>query len=244
MSSHFATQKTELLRLTAPDALNNISPIDVGIRKLVDEINEIETLVTTNSCAGRIVVYLEGRSSTSPRSNLEDHARISGASIAADDNNGQSLFVAHDPLPLSGKSLVAPMLGLADHTNLGVPPSIEGVRWVRCKFEPMCLRILCASLESAQKLDTAALQSGFRESGISSISTDNLRASTAMVAIRNTDLAFDSVIGYEADDGKLIPMVTEAYMRVLVELCNEKFKVNKQKTEAFREALFTSFKPH
>ncbi|KAH0342756.1 hypothetical protein KCU81_g5459, partial [Aureobasidium melanogenum] len=136
------------------------------------------------------------------------------------------------------------MLGLADHTNLGVPPSIEGVRWVRCKFEPMCLRILCASLESAQKLDTAALQSGFRESGISSISTDNLRASTAMVAIRNTDLAFDSVIGYEADDGKLIPMVTEAYMRVLVELCNEKFKVNKQKTEAFREALFTSFKPH
>jgi len=65
-----------------------------------------------------------------------------------------------------------------------------------------------------------------------------------MVAIRNTDLAFDSVIGYEADDGKLIPMVTEAYMRVLVELCNEKFRVNKQKTEAFRQALFTSFKPH
>lgn len=107
-----------------------------------------------------------------------------------------------------------------------------------------CLRILCSSLESAQKLDTAALQSGFRESGISSISTDNLRTSTAMVAIRNTDLAFDSVIGYEADDGKLIPMVTEAYMRVLVELCNEKFRVNKQKTEAFRQALFTSFKPH
>lgn len=64
-----------------------------------------------------------------------------------------------------------------------------------------------------------------------------------MVAIRNTDLAFDSVIGYEANDGKLIPMVTEAYMHVLVSLCNEKFRINKERTEAFREALVTSFKP-
>lgn len=64
-----------------------------------------------------------------------------------------------------------------------------------------------------------------------------------MVAIRNTELAFDSVIGYESDDGKLIPMVTEAYMRVLVGLCNVKFRVNKERTEAFREALFSSFRP-
>ncbi|KAI4765737.1 hypothetical protein E4T51_01346 [Aureobasidium sp. EXF-12344] len=183
MSSGFTAQKTDLLQqLTAPNALNNIpsrSNIDVGIRKLVDAINEIETLVTTGSCAGRIVVYLEGRSLTGPRSNSDDHTRISGASIAADDNGGQALFVAHDPLPLSGKSPVAPMLGLSDHTNLAVPPSIEGV----------------------------------------------------------------SVIGYEADDGKLIPMVNEAYMRILVELCNQKFQVNKERTEAFREALLTSFKP-
>lgn len=64
-----------------------------------------------------------------------------------------------------------------------------------------------------------------------------------MVSIRNTALAFDSVIGYEADDGKLIPMVTEAYMRIMIEFCNEKFRVNKERTEAFREAIFTSFKP-
>jgi tRNA wybutosine-synthesizing protein 3 len=90
------------------------------------------------------------------------------------------------------------------------------------------LQVLCSSLESAHKVNTAAYQSGFTESGISSISTDNLRTSTAMVAIRTTSLAFDSVIGYEGADGKLIPMVTEAYMRVLVELCNEKFRSNKQ----------------
>jgi tRNA wybutosine-synthesizing protein 3 len=64
-----------------------------------------------------------------------------------------------------------------------------------------------------------------------------------MVAVRTTSLTFDSVIGYEGADGKLIPMVTEAYMRVLVELCNERFRKNKEKTEALREALFTSFGP-
>lgn len=64
-----------------------------------------------------------------------------------------------------------------------------------------------------------------------------------MVAVRTISLAFDSVIGYEGVDGKLIPMVTEAYMRVLVELCNERFHKNKERTEAFREALFESFKP-
>ncbi|CAD0111045.1 unnamed protein product, partial [Aureobasidium uvarum] len=158
--------------------------VDVGIRKLVNEINEIDTLATTNSCAGRIVVCLEGRTLTVPPSNLDDNARISGA---AEGDGGQALFVSHDPLPLSGKGPVAPMLGLSDHTNLGVPPSIDGVRWVRCRFEPM--------------------------------------------------------VGYEGADGKLIPMVTEAYMRVLVELCNERFLTNKQKTEAFREALFARFKP-
>lgn len=105
------------------------------------------------------------------------------------------------------------------------------------------LQVLCSSLESAHKVNTAAYKSGFRESGISSISTDNLRTSTAMVAVRTTSLSFDSVIGYEGADGKLIPMVTEAYMRVLVELCNERFRVNKERTEAFREALFASFGP-
>ncbi|KAI4715913.1 hypothetical protein E4T48_07894 [Aureobasidium sp. EXF-10727] len=228
-SSGFAAQKTKILQqFTAPNASGTSGSskdmVDVGIRKLVDEINEIDTLATTNSCAGRIVVCLEGRSVTLPASNTYDDAPG-----AVEGDGGQALFVSHDPLPLSGKGPVAPTLGLSDHTNLGVPPSIEGVRWVRCKFEPM--------------LNTAALQSGFTESGISSISTDNLRTSTAVVAIRTASLAFDSIIGYEGADGKLIPMVTEAYMRVLVELCNEKFRINEQKTEAFREALFASFKP-
>lgn len=169
MSSDFVAQKTDLLQqFTAPYTLNNITSsnsIDVGIRKLLEEINETETLVARSSCAGRIVVYLAGGSLAYPHSNLDDHARISGASISAEHDGGQSLFVSHDPLPLPGKGPVAPMLGLSDHTNLGVPPAIEGVRWVRCKFEPMVgntfvscfLSLLCEFLCSISVCSRALL---------------------------------------------------------------------------------------
>jgi tRNA wybutosine-synthesizing protein 3 len=153
MSPGFATQKTKFLQqLTAPDASDtNRSPegsVDVGIRRLVDEINKIDTLATTSSCSGRVVVYLEGRSSSLPRSNLDDDMGISGLAITADGGSNKSLFVSHDPLPLSGKSPVAPMLGLSDHTNLGVPSSIEGVRWVRCKFESLVGDIFASCLST------------------------------------------------------------------------------------------------
>ncbi|THW83265.1 hypothetical protein D6D15_09698 [Aureobasidium pullulans] len=235
MSTTFAAKKAKILQqLAVPDASStDIQPgdcVDVGIRELVDEINKLDTLATTSSCAGRFAVYLEGKDPNLSQSSL-------------DEGDGQWLFISHDPLPLSGNGSVAPMLGLSDHTELSVPSSAKGVRWVRCKFEPMFLHVLSSSLESAQKIHTAALQSGFRESGISSISTDNLRTSTAMVAIRTNDIVFDNIIGYEGPDGRLIPMVTEAYMRILIELGNQKFQANKARTQQFQNALLTSFGP-
>ena len=65
-----------------------------------------------------------------------------------------------------------------------------------------------------------------------------------MTAVRTTGLAFDSVVGYESADGHLVPMVEESYMRVLVQLANERFVVNKERTERFREALRMQFSPH
>jgi tRNA wybutosine-synthesizing protein 3 len=148
MQSTFATKKREILQqLAEPEGSYANLPvrrsIDVGIRELVDEINDMETLVTTSSCAGRIAVYLESRpsqqslststsTSTSTTVNSIDtqHLPIDG---------GQWLFVSHDPLPLSGMGSVAPVLGFSDHTDLTFPSDVEGMRWVRCKFEPMVM---------------------------------------------------------------------------------------------------------
>lgn len=63
-----------------------------------------------------------------------------------------------------------------------------------------------------------------------------------MVAIRTAGLAFDSIIGYEAAEGSRVPMVSEAYMSVLVKLANERFVVNKERTERFCVALLDQFR--
>lgn len=62
----FAVLKTKILSsLALPSSLyTDLSPkgsVDAGIRDLIANINAIEGLVTTSSCAGRISVYVEGR---------------------------------------------------------------------------------------------------------------------------------------------------------------------------------------
>lgn len=62
----FARRKEAILaQLAVPDdEYTDLSPkgtVDAGIRDLIDEINQLDGLVTTSSCAGRVSVFLEGR---------------------------------------------------------------------------------------------------------------------------------------------------------------------------------------
>lgn len=58
-------KETVLAQLALPeDEYTDLSPkgtVDAGIRDLIDEINAVDGLVTTSSCAGRVSVFLEGR---------------------------------------------------------------------------------------------------------------------------------------------------------------------------------------
>ncbi|KAM7221066.1 DUF207 domain containing protein [Rhypophila decipiens] len=61
----FALKKAKILsQLAVPETeYSDLSPkgsVDAGIRNLIDEINSLEGVVTTSSCAGRVSVYLEG----------------------------------------------------------------------------------------------------------------------------------------------------------------------------------------
>ncbi|KAM7205607.1 tRNA wybutosine-synthesizing protein [Rhypophila sp. PSN 637] len=61
----FAQKKAKILsQLAVPETeYSDLSPkgsVDAGIRNLIDEINSLEGVVTTSSCAGRVSVYLEG----------------------------------------------------------------------------------------------------------------------------------------------------------------------------------------
>lgn len=80
-----------------------------------------------------------------------------------------------------------------------VPP-----RLVRFAFEPLILHVLCSSLHHARLLLSAAINAGFRESGVQSLrQLDEFDSSGGrgvpgtgtMVAVRSTGLGLESIVG-------------------------------------------------
>lgn len=73
----FIARKTKILSdLAVPDAdYTDLSPkgsVDEGIRDLIRDINALDGLVTTSSCAGRVSVFVEGsRKSNRKRKTVE-----------------------------------------------------------------------------------------------------------------------------------------------------------------------------
>lgn len=108
---------------------------------------------------------------------------------------------------------------------------------------------MTASLHHAQPILAAAINAGFRESGIQSLK--NLEDSNAfpMVAIRTAGLAFESLIGFipnrtpDQEDGTEIEehinrVVSEEYLELLVNISDERFKTNEERIQRFEQDLF------
>lgn len=262
MATTFQAKKQKILeQLEIPNEdYTDLSPkgsVDEGVRELVDEINKQDGFVTTSSCAGRVAVYLEG---ISKRVRQDDTREDEPSGIASGGKGGgQWLYVSHDPPNMSDVTRdggVCSLLGLPHAQTPSSPASAENTRFVRLKFEPLVrrnfpilathstqstellfslqiLHILTASLSHAKQALSAALTSGFRESGISSITSDG----NVMLAVRTAGLAFDSVVAYLDHSGHVVPMVDEGYLRTLLQVSLDRFQVNTERKERFREAL-------
>ncbi|KAK5115118.1 hypothetical protein LTR62_001815 [Meristemomyces frigidus] len=230
----FADRKAKILTgLNTPDdQYQDLSPkgsVDAGIRDLIAEINASPDYATTSSCAGRIAVYLEGSK---------------GAK-----GGGKWLYTSHDPIAVPDRpGEVIRMLGLPERGDCSVPNDSVAARFVHFKFEPLILHILTSSLIPAQKVATAAMSAGFRESGINSVlpssSPQHPLPATPIVAVRSSGLAFDCIIAYVEENVEsggaettVKPMVTDEYLRILVGVANERFKTNAERTARFRKAL-------
>ncbi|KAL9038746.1 MAG: hypothetical protein Q9214_005158, partial [Letrouitia sp. 1 TL-2023] len=111
------------------------------------------------------------------------------------------------------------------------------------------LHILTASLHHARPLLSAAIASGFRESGIQSLKNLNDLHAFPMLAVRSAGLGFESIIGVVIESSKNIgkadgeedaieSLVSEEYLEMLLELANERFEANGERTLRFEEALF------
>ena len=87
-----AKKKTILDQLSVPvseyDDLSPKGSIDVGIRDLIDEINQIEGCVTTSSCSGRASVFLEGKKRASDGL-LDDQVKEGGGKSGVRDRQDE-----------------------------------------------------------------------------------------------------------------------------------------------------------
>nr|POF05976.1 trna wybutosine-synthesizing protein 3 [Quercus suber] len=207
--------------------------VDENIRELVSDINRQEGYVTTSSCGGRVAVYCEGQTKAN----------------AGGKGGGKWLFTSHqqvDDNTSHGTGELFKLLGLPAGAEILIPATITGVSFVHFKFEPMILHILTASLEHAQQAQTAAMDAGFRESGISGISPSGNKPTMPMVAVRTTGLSFDCIIAYQevtsTGDVRTVPMVSEAYVHTLISVANERFGVNDERKERFRQAFLVRTK--
>ncbi|CZT21135.1 related to DUF207 domain protein [Ramularia collo-cygni] len=239
----FTERKRKILsQLDVPDQeYTDLSPkgsVDAGIREFVNEINLLEGYVTTSSCAGRVAVFLDGANKKSENAAAADDDDLpSSAAPSGGKGGGQWLYVSHDPVDVSSLQKDGELLALfgtkADE-DVSVPPRDARPRFVHFRFEPMILHILTSSLQNGQHAHTAAMSAGFRESGIHSIAGND---PNPIVAVRTMGLAFSSIIAYATTNGEIRPMVSETYLRALVQIANERFVVNADRTERFRRAL-------
>lgn len=261
MLAKFKSKKNTILdALRKPAAdYEDLSPkgqIDVEIRNLIDEINNLPDFVTTSSCAGRIAVYLEGEGKNQNESLAEedrDTAISEGAGsqrTTGGKGGGKWLFVTHKTMNLELFSTPGSLFAtfcFSKDSQVAFPPADPAVRFVHLKFEPMILHVLAASAEGAQAMVGAGLAAGFRESGVTGLVDSKGRPSVPMVGVRSAGLAIDCIIGFMPPSSersgarRIQPMVTEQYLRTVVQVANERFRQNVQRKERFREKLLMEY---
>jgi tRNA wybutosine-synthesizing protein 3 len=190
---------------------------------------------------------------------------------------GRWLYVSHDPITLpaptdcdgppveSSSGTKGESSGrytsLFNLTSCSAAPSsghpaevASSPQLIHLSFSPLILHIHCATLQHARPLLAAAINAGFRESGLQSLRILDDPEHGAMVAVRTAGLAFETVVGVvsqsevSADDGGeseseearqdvMTSLVSEEYLSMCVGVVNERFKWNDGRRERFREEL-------
>ncbi|KAG9199531.1 hypothetical protein G6514_008389 [Epicoccum nigrum] len=250
-SSRFEIRKQKILeQINVPDGeYHDLSPkgsIDAPIRELISEINDIDGIVTTSSCSGRISVFLEGRKADIEYTKSGEEGEESRAGPGGKGGGGTWLFISHDSVEVSDVAASQDFLskfGLEE----AAPDATKAIdvqrRFIHLKFEPMILHILSASIYHAQKLLNAGMGAGFRESGAVSLGSSKSGEANPVVAIRSTGYSFDSIIGYQDDEDRNISLIDEGHLRTLVCIANERFKINLERIARFRTQLLDSYQP-
>lgn len=167
---------------------------------------------------------------------------------------GRWLYVSHDPVQLPNHSAEAiegyftELFHLSSQVDACLSlPLCPNPRLVHLSFSPLILHILCATLQHARPLLAAAINAGFRESGVQSLRIMDDPEHGVMVAVRTAGLAFETVVGVvgvaadnDVDGDEEQPIhriVNEDYLGLCAGVVNERFRWNTDRRERFRAEL-------
>ncbi|KAI7828033.1 methyltransferase TYW3-domain-containing protein [Gamsiella multidivaricata] len=182
----------------------------------------------------------------------EENTSLAAVEAAKRAKGGQWLYVSHDPVVFPSEQdtedqqwIINTLFGSEAHRVVPMEDSSETrtldmarSQLVYFKFEPMILHIEASTPAAAKTFLNHSLFSGYRNSGILP------SAKRTMLAIRST-LKLDAPIAYIPSTSSTMPssipkihlMVSVAYLRVLVELSNDKFQMNVAQMSRFEKRL-------
>lgn len=253
----FQSRKSSILSaLSSPAATyTDRSPkgsVDVDVRDLIEQINRRDGLVTTSSCSGRACVFVEG-GDDGGKAGGGGWTFVSHEPIYPDGDDGSSrdnywtrLFGLR---PLQSGDHADEVGILRNYARERVEPGRENgasrLRLIHLTFEPMILHVLAASLHHAKPVLAAAVAAGFRESGVQSLKNLEDIEACPVLAVRTTGVGFQTVVGVvgevEAVSSEKEPIyqavVREEYLRMCVEIINERFEENRRRKERFEQEL-------
>ncbi|XP_061860222.1 tRNA wybutosine-synthesizing protein 3 homolog [Colius striatus] len=170
--------------------------LDERVAPVVQLLNGRARFCTTSSCSGRLVLAQGSPASTN------------GWEIQK--KNCSWLMVTHETCVKD-----AVMTALEKATGDVV-----------LKFEPFVLHVLCQELQDAQLLHSVAVDSGFRNSGITVG-----RGGKIMMAVRSTHCLEVPL----SQNGKM--MVSEGYIDFLIHVANQKMEENARRIDRFHKRL-------
>lgn len=194
-----------------PDALPK-GLIDVQCLPIMAVINRHADMVTTSSCSGRILVFVEG----------EKEGKVGGKG-----EGGRWLYVNHIDTA-ADRALVFSWYESPEVRFDGDVAALAAAsRCVLFKYEPMILHVACRDSATAAALFQTAMGCGFRESGIGSGNN---------VAVR-ISLRLDIPVGAHAGDALVSMCVLREYLAMAGRMALARHDENVRRMEKLLHAI-------
>ncbi|CAG2119258.1 unnamed protein product, partial [Medioppia subpectinata] len=177
--------------------------IDEPIVELISVLNNCGVYYTTSSCSGRIAVLADNSGDGQLKKSSAKWLFISHQLVVADD-------------------VLEAVKSVTDNNTDTTAAADSRPQFASIKVEPFVLHVCADGLSAAKQLLAVAVGCGFRNSGLTISKSDRI-----IVAVRGCHSLDVPIIG----DQRLI--VTEDYIKYIIEMANQKMTQNFDKINKF-----------